>query len=303
MSVRDRWVVLTGGTSGIGLEAARLLVRRGIPVLITGRNPDRGRAARSLLEAEAPGVPVRLELCDLGDLDEVRRLGERILQAGLPLRGLLNNAGLHLPRLEHSPQGFERTLASNHLGHFLLTRILEEPLRAGRARIVNVSSGAHRYARWDRGATGAILRGTRPYLGPLAYANSKLANLLFGRGLAERWGSDVTVHGLHPGVLATSIWDRNGRWATRLLSGLKPRMEGPEAGGRALAALAIDPAFGSGDGGYFRQTHPQRPSANALDPELSRELWEFSSVAAGLPGGRRASTPPGRSRPPGGHPG
>lgn len=272
----DRVAVVTGANTGVGKETSRELVRAGWTIVMVCRSEARGRDAMEELLAETPGADLRLELCDLGSLDQVRDLATR-LRALPRLDALVNNAGLFRRHLERTPDGYERTMAVNHLGHFLLTLLLESRLRAEGTRIVNVSSNGHRRARLRRAPLAEIFRGTDPYSGIVAYGDSKLANVLFTRELARRWGGDgVLAFAVHPGVLATEIWDRNSGLVMRFLQWWKRFMDPPSVGGEAVSRLVLDPDVASLSGGYFDELEPARPSADALDDGLARSLWEES---------------------------
>lgn len=277
----ERIAVVTGANTGVGKETTRELARAGWTVVMVCRSETRGKAALEELLAERPGADLRLELCDLESLDEVRELAIRLSK--LPrLDALVNNAGLFRRHREHTPDGYERTLAVNHLGHFLLTLLLEDRLRAEGARIVNVSSNGHRRARLHRAPLSDILRGTGSYSGVTAYGDSKLANILFTRELSRRWGGDgVLSFAVHPGVLATEIWDRNSGLVMRLFQWWKRFMDPPSVGGEAVSRLVLDPEIASRNGEYFDELEPVRPSAAALDEELARSLWEESLNAVG----------------------
>ena len=141
-------VVVPGANSGVGFETCRVLARAGRPVVMVCRSTERGEAARRRILEEVPGAELRLEACELDSFSQVRELAGRIdgmaSDEGIELGALVNNAGLYRAPLEFTADGFERTLAVNHLSHFLLTRLLERRLRRPGARVVNVSSGGHR---------------------------------------------------------------------------------------------------------------------------------------------------------------
>ena len=156
---------------------------------------------------------------------------------------LVNNAGLYRARFERTNDGLERTMAVNHLGHYLLTRLLESELRTARARIVNVSSQGHYRAKLRRQPLSDLLTAPAAYSGTQAYCDSKLCNVLFTAELVRRWGADITSNAVHPGVLSTAIWDRNRTVAMALIRlFVKPFMDTPETGGRAVSSLAVDDA-------------------------------------------------------------
>ncbi|MDT8341046.1 MAG: SDR family NAD(P)-dependent oxidoreductase [Longimicrobiales bacterium] len=281
------FAVVTGANSGVGFEATRILAREGRAVVMVCRSRDRGEAARQRILQETPGAELLVEGCALDSLSQVRELAGRLdallARDGRELGALVNNAGLYRAPLERTEDGFERTLAVNHLSHFLLTLLLERRLRRPEARVVNVSSGGHRAGRLDRRPVGEILRGEGPYNGWRAYADSKLAQVLFTRELHRRWGPDgMLAFAVHPGVLSTAIWDRNRTFAMWMVGFLKPFMDTPEVGGDAVARLVTDAEAAEAAGGYFRKREREEPAPLARDEALGRRLWEASAEAVEL---------------------
>lgn len=284
----------------MGLETTRVLARKGWTVLMLCRSLERGQAAAEdiasgLLDggagrAAGPGAPdgpLHLLRLDLGDLDDVRRSAREIEgwldERGLRIGALINNAGLYRAPLERTPQGFERTMAVNHLGHFLLTLELESRLRRGGVRIVNVSSEGHRRAKLTRQPLMEIFRGEGRYGGVQAYCDSKLANVLFTEELHRRWqGDGVVATAVHPGALATGIWDRNNNvlmWIARLF---KPMMGDPSEGGRAVSRLVTEVSPQEMAGRYYKREDRVPAEPPAGDAGLARELWRASEEAVGL---------------------
>jgi NAD(P)-dependent dehydrogenase (short-subunit alcohol dehydrogenase family) len=270
-----RTFVVTGATSGIGLITAGALATRGARVFLGCRSVDKGEGAAAALRASAPGRSLALDLfpADVADLASVHAAAEAFLSRGLPLHGLIDNAGVGGAH-GLSPDGFELTFATNHLGPYLLTRLLEPALRAGRpARVVVVSSEAHRNV---RSIDFEALRGTtRSRTGLPEYAVSKLCNVLFARELGRRWaGRGITTYALHPGVVATGIWRRVPgplRWLiTRF-------MIPPEEGARTTITCATSPELGAASGRYYRREREEAPSAVAQDDALAARLWEESA--------------------------
>src|SRR6185436_2328356 len=204
-SLRGRVALITGANTGIGLVTARELVARGAQVFIACRSLERAQAALATMPAGADApVPEALPL-DLGRLDSVRQCARAWLARGLPLHLLINNAGLAGAR-GLTGSGFELAFGVNHIGHFLLTQLLLERLRASApARIVTAASKAHYRARGLDWA--ALRRPTATRSGLPEYSVSKLANVLFSAELARRLaGSGVTTYALHPGVVASDVW-------------------------------------------------------------------------------------------------
>jgi len=286
MNVPDlhgRTVVVTGANSGIGFETAAALAAAGARTVITARHRERGEAARRLL-TERAGTEVELAVFDLADLQSVRDGANELLQRCPRIDVLVNNAGLVLSQRRETVDGFEATLAINHLGPFLLTCLLLERIRASApARIVNVASTAHRSAR--RGVRFDDLQSVRRYRPMQVYARSKLANILFTVELARRLqGTGVTANCLHPGTVATG-YARDGDATGLLAFGVKliaPFVLTPAQGARTSIFLASSPEVQEVSGAYFVKCRPRRPSRPARDLEAARQLWEVSEQLVGL---------------------
>jgi len=281
-SSAGRVCVVTGASSGIGKAASLALARLGATVVLVCRDRSRGQSALTDVAAVASAGSARpptLELADLSSLDQVRDLARR-LGARPRIDVLVNNAGLTVGHRQLTSDGFEQTFAVNHLAPFLLTNLLRPRLDASApARVVNVASTAHRGARIDLGD----LQAERLYLPMLAYANSKLANILFTRELARRLdGTGVTANCLHPGTLATRF-GQSGSLALRLGLGIaRPFLRSAESGGNTVVYLASSPEVADRTGGYYVGRELRVPSRAARDDALARELWEVSARLTGI---------------------
>lgn len=281
-----RTVLVTGANSGIGKEAARRLVREGTRVILLCRSPERGDAARRELAEEAAGPAPELVVGDLERFDSVRSAAEEVARAAPRLDALVANAGVYRAQREITSEGLERTMAVNHVGHHLLVDLLRDRVVEAGGRVVVVSSEAHRAGRLRRRPLEEILRGEGDYSGWQAYADSKLANLLFAFELGRRLeGTDVGVSALHPGTLATSIWNRNRDVASLVARLAKPFMGSPERGGERVARLVTDPELGEERGVYFSGEERSRASEDAYDRGLAEELWEVTGRVAGTSDG------------------
>ncbi len=268
-----RNVIVTGANSGIGRAAAHRLAGAGARVTLAVRNTDKGRAAA----ADMPGETEVREL-DLARLDSVREFaagwdGEIDL--------LINNAGVMIPPLSRTAEGFELQFGTNHLGHFALTNQLLDQVSG---RVVTVSSMAHRSGRidfddlnWER----------KRYSGWRAYSQSKLANLLFTSELQRRLnaaGSTVLATAAHPGYAATNLQFHSGRRALDLLSSVGNRLLAQDENGGALPTLyaALEDIPGdsyAGPGGFMEQRGAAKlvgRSTTAKDAEVASRLWDVS---------------------------
>jgi NAD(P)-dependent dehydrogenase (short-subunit alcohol dehydrogenase family) len=274
----QKTAVVTGGNSGIGLASAQEFARRGWRVIITGR--DKGKldaAARTIGGAE-------VRVADFAALGQVRALAAE-LNAEPRLDVLVNNIGIALSDRKITPDGNDTMLQVNHLSPFLLTNLLLEKLKASApARIVNVSSRAHRGAR-DFGFDD--FQFARSYNIAKAYSRTKLYNVLFTRELARRLaGTGVTVNALHPGVIRTQIGhDGDLRGLANIVWPLLQRWRGepPEAGARVVLHLATASQLAGVTGKYFSTSLRETETSKlAQDDAAARRLWEMSAALVGL---------------------
>jgi NAD(P)-dependent dehydrogenase (short-subunit alcohol dehydrogenase family) len=273
-----RTAVVTGANSGIGRVTARELAARGARVVLAVRDQAKGREAAAGMRGET-----EVRRLDLADLSSVRSFAADLRE---PVDLLINNAGLMIPPLGRTADGFELQFGTNHLGHFALTNLLLPRIRQ---RVVTVSSNGHRAGEidfddlnWER----------RPYRAMAAYGQSKLANLLFTSELQRRLtatGSAVLATAAHPGMAATNLLDRPGR--TRpALSRLMGRLAQSEDDGAlptlyaAVADIPGDSFAGPGGllGGRGAPTLVGR-SRRARDTDVARRLWTVSEQLTGVP--------------------
>ena len=273
-------VIITGGNSGIGKAAAVELAKAGARVIITARDEARGRAAVTDIAAASGSDQVELAVFDLADLASVRIGAADLLERCPRIDVLINNAGLVLSDRQVTVDGYEATFQINHLGPFLLTDLLRERLVASApARIVNVASTAHNFAR--RGMVFDDLMAEKSYGSMEVYGRSKLANILFTRVLARRLeGTGVTVNSLHPGSVATG-YGRDGDTTGLFAIGIKlyaPFSLTPEKGARTTVYLASSPEVANVTGAYFAKCKQKTPSANARDDEAAEQLWQVSEA-------------------------
>lgn len=287
-------VVVTGATSGLGYETALALAKGCADVIVTARKESRGRETAARIRSLAPRSLIRFEKLDLADLDSIAGFSARMMAVGRPLDLLVNNAGvMALPRREVTADGFEMQLGTNFLGHFALTCNLLPLLRPSRSpRVVQVSSLAHRVGtmRFDD------LQGERSYKPWRAYAQSKLAVLLFARELQRR--SDAHGWGLmsmaaHPGYAQTNLF-ANGlgqrsvltllsRWLGRMVS--QPAAAGAQPILFAATSESAQPGAFYGPGGVLELAGPPAKvgaSQPACDDAVARRLWEASEKLTGV---------------------
>jgi NAD(P)-dependent dehydrogenase (short-subunit alcohol dehydrogenase family) len=276
-----RTVLITGTTSGIGRETARQLARLGARVVMGVRDAERGDTVAGRIRDEG-GIAEVLPL-DLASFASVRGAAARFTAENPSLDVLVNNAGVALRHREVTGDGHERTWQTNFLGGYLLTRLLLPALRRGnRPRVVNVSSDAHPTGRIDWND----LELSRDYGGYRAYANTKLAQILFTRELARR-EPGMTVNALHPGAIATRIWREVPLIPLRVMILAVLWLAGtgmPSAarGAKPVARLAWDPALDGVTGRYFKRFRETAPAAAARDDAAAARLWDVAARQAGL---------------------
>lgn len=280
MSVEARWSIadkaclITGASSGIGFETALALARQNARLTLVCRDPVRGEQTARMIRERTDSRYVDVMVADLSAMDEVRRLGAEYGHDGRPLHVLINNAGvLNLTRRRRvTGDGFEETFAVNYLAPFLLTHLLLARLLAGApARVINVSSTMHKYARLDFDD----LHGERRFSGVRAYCRAKLALNLFTRTLARRVeGSGVTVNCLHPGGVATAIF-RDLPAPLRPLVMLFARR--PAHGARTTVYLATSPEVADTTGCYFVDRRAVHASAASYDDHDAERLWRLTT--------------------------
>ena len=281
-----RVCIVTGASSGIGKETTRGLARLGATVILAVRNVSRGEAVAREIAQGTGNRELSVEAVDLARLASVRGFVADFTARHANLHVLVNNAGIYTARRVLTEDGVESTFASNHLGHFLLTNLLLDALRAGApSRIVNVSSEAHQMGkiRFDD------LTLERNWSGMAAYCQSKLANVLFTAELAQRLaGQGVIANAVHPGAVRTN-WGRHGAGAM----GVGVRLAAPflisaAKGADTVVWLASAAEADSVSGKYFYKRKPMEPNPLAGDPEVARRLWAVSERLVGLRASVRA---------------
>lgn len=278
--IRGKVVVITGATSGIGQVAAERLAAMGARLVLVTRDAGRGEQALARLRAANPEAAHTMHHADVSSMTEVKRVGSEIAAAEPRVDVLINNAGGVFNGRQVTPEGPERTFATNHMSYFILTLALRDRLFATPgARVVSTASEAHRSAQLDFDD----LQLARSYGMLRAYNRSKLCNILFTRELARRWqGSGVTANCLHPGVVATGL----GRNAGGLMSYLVPFVlrvgVSPERGAETIVYLASAPEVAGVSGSYFAKCRPMTPSDEAQNDVSAMRLWDESARLAGM---------------------
>lgn len=273
--------IVTGANTGIGKVTAKELARRGARVVLACRSKSKTEPVIEEIKQETGNQQVDFVALDLSDLKSVRACAEQLLAKEPKIHGLINNAGLVAKRGAKTVDGYQMTFGTNHLGHYLLTRLLLDRMKqTGEARIVNVASHSHYRAKdidW-----AAVTRANQTIVGMKEYEVSKLANVLFTKELARRLeGSKVTAYAVHPGTVATDVWRRVPppfRWI------MKKWMITPEEGATSTLVCATDPDLAAQTGRYYTVGGKEkRPNKVADDTQLASALWTKSAEWTGLP--------------------
>jgi NAD(P)-dependent dehydrogenase (short-subunit alcohol dehydrogenase family) len=283
-NIEGRHVLITGGNSGIGKATAEELARRGAAVTITTRDSHKGEAAAAEIAA-ATGKTVSVEQLDLSSLDSIRAFSSRFSSGGLDV--LVNNAGVMTGKRLETPDGFEWIFAVNHLGPFLLTNLLADQLtESAPTRVITVSSENYRRARV--GLDFDDLQSTKRFNANMAYARSKLANILFTMELDRRFcSSGLTARALHPGVVGTSFGQgpEGSKLMGLMMRALKPFLASPCQGAATSVHLATASNEEIARGLYWADEDVKDRLSIASDESAARQLWDDSAELVGLSNG------------------
>jgi len=280
LSLEGRTILVTGCSSGIGFETARVLALRGAGVICAARSAEKAEGVARAISAQATGLA-----CDLADPASIRGCITELTRRGVRLDAIICNAGIMMPPALELVHGYESHFFVNHVGHYMLVTGLIDAL-ADHARIVMVSSEAHRFA--PRGGIDFDnLKGEKSYSPWRGYARSKFANLLFAKELARRFaGTTKTANAVHPGfVPGTDIFRgmalaqiARDYWPG-ILTALVAKTV-PE-GAATSCHVAVNPNAANFNGEYFSDCNVARPRAEADDPALAARLWQLSEKIAG----------------------
>ncbi|GMJ15009.1 hypothetical protein like AT4G24050 [Hibiscus trionum] len=287
--LRSTTAIITGATSGIGAETARVLAKRGARLVLPARNLKAAEEAKARIVTEFPNSEIIVMALDLSSLSSVRKFGSDFESLNLPLNLLINNAGKFAPEHAISEDGIEMTFATNYLGHFLLTRLLlnkmiETAKQTGvQGRIVNVSSSINA---WFSGNMirylGQISRSKSEYDATRAYALSKLANVLHTKELARRlkeMGANVTINCVHPGIVKTRLTREREGFITDLVFFVASKLLKtiPQAAS-TTCYVATHPRVENVTGKYFADCNEARTSKLGSNPTEASSLWAASEL-------------------------
>lgn len=273
-SLAGKTAIVTGATSGIGTETARVLANAGATVVLAVRNVKAGEAL-----AKSLGKNVEVQALELGDLKSVKAFTDAWLASGRPLHLLVNNAGIMATPKGETAQGFELQVGTNHLGHFALTTALLPVLeKSAPSRIVALSSDLHKRGNGAR-LVAALEKKPTDYSPFGAYGDSKLANVLFARALARRLPAGVEVFSVHPGVINTNLSRSMGVLGAiyRAVGGLF--MKSIPQGAATSVYAATAPELKGQSGAYLSNCAVAPASSEGSDAALAEKVWALSERA------------------------
>jgi len=281
-SMAGKVCVVTGASSGVGLEAVRRLAAGGAHIVMVCRDRAKSEKVRDEIVAATP-ARIDIVIADFSDLDQVRAAAAALLRDYPRIDVLINSAGIHSTTHTITKAGLETVFCVNHLAPFLLTSLLLDRLRASApARVIQVNSEGHRFSgfhlddyNWER----------NHYTGLKGYGSSKTAQLLTTWEFADVLaGSGVTINAMHPGDVRTNIGNNNGllyRLFKRFF--ISPLMlKDPVISGDALYWLAAAPEMATVSGRFFHLTIDEKPAAHALDRTMGKQVWALSRKLVGL---------------------
>jgi len=280
---KDRLVVISGATSGIGYHTAKKFASHGANLLCINRNENKSEALKAEIEKDY-GVSCEYIIADLGNLKDIFSAAEKLGKIDIPIDVLIHNAGIYLTRRELTPEGFDKVFVVHHLSSFVLNSRLSEKLKSQkRARIILVSSEGHRFAAWGLRLDDLSWE-KRRYSGLKSYGSAKLAQLLSMLIFADYyrpWG--VTINAMHPGAVRSETGRENGavyRWVKKHL--YNKMLRPTEIAAESIYYLGVSDEMEGVSGKFFNLTTEEEPTPPALDKEAAHELWAKSVEMTGV---------------------
>ncbi|XP_015896091.3 short-chain dehydrogenase TIC 32, chloroplastic [Ziziphus jujuba] len=276
--------IVTGASSGLGVETTRVLALRGVHVIMAVRNVNSGKDVRETVLKEIPTAKIDVMELDLSSMASVRKFASEYNASGLPLNLLINNAGVMATPFMLSQDNIELQFATNHIGHFLLTNLLLETMKNTaresnkEGRIVHVSSEGHRFA-YREGIRFDKINDESSYNSIYSYGQSKLANILHAKELSrilKAEGVDITANALHPGAIVTNLLRHHGFFNVIANMFGKFLLKNVQQGAATQCYVALNPQVKGVSGEYFMDSNKANPSNLAKDAELAKKLWDFS---------------------------
>jgi retinol dehydrogenase-12 len=274
--MKNKIVLITGGSAGIGFATAEALAAQGARIILAARNETKLIEAVAQLKSKTKNINIQYYVADFSSQKSIHALAENVKKDYDKIDVLINNAGAVFPAFKLSADGLEMTIATNHFAYFLLTNLLLDLIKkSDYARIVNVASGSHYSGKIDFES----FTKDKGYFILKAYAQSKLANVLFTKELADKLkGTQVTVNCLHPGFVKTEIGNKDTNWFSRFFWTLSSKVAGisTETGAKTSVYLATSDEVKGVTGKYFEKCKEKEPAPISKDKNLQEELWRVS---------------------------
>jgi retinol dehydrogenase 13 len=280
---KDKLVVITGATSGIGYVTARKFASKGANLLCINRNPEKSENLRLEIECEF-GVKCDYKIADLSSLNDIFRVSNELALLDFPIDVLIHNAGVYLTKRELTTEGLEKVFVVHYLSSFIMNYLLMDKLKGQqKARIIMVGSEGHRFAAWGLRPDDLNWE-KRRYSGLKSYGSAKTAQLLSMIVFDERFkNTEVTINTMHPGAVKTETGQENGpiyRWFKRNL--FDKTLKSPEISAEALYYLGVSKELDGISGNFFNLTTLEEPAPPALDKEIAYELWDETLKITGI---------------------
>ena len=274
---RNRLVVITGATSGIGYLTARRYASHGANLLCINRNQAKSEALKQEIESEF-GVKCEFIIADLSNLQDIHNAADEILKLDVPVDVIIHNAGIYLTKRESTPDGLDKVFVIQYLASFIINYRLMEKLKSqDKARIVLVNSEGHRFEAWGLKLDDLNWE-RRRYSGLKSYGSAKLAQLLSMIIFNDFFrNSGVTINAMHPGAVKTETGQENGRFYKWYKKNFIDRaLRSPEISAEAIYYLGVSEEVDGVSGKFFNLTAEEEPAPPALDREVAEELWKIS---------------------------
>lgn len=280
---KDKLVVITGATSGIGYVTARKYASKGANLLCVNRNPLKSEKLQSEIESEF-GVKCKSIIADLSSLKDIFRVANELANLETPIDVLIHNAGVYLTKRGLTPDGLEKVFVVHYLSSFIMNYLLMDKLKSQeKARIIMVGSEGHRFAAWGL-RLDDLNWDKRKYSGLKSYGSAKMAQLLSMIVFDEHFkNSRVTINTMHPGAVKSETGQENGpvyKWFKRNF--FDKTLKSPEISAEALYFLGVSKELDSISGKFFNLTTEEEPAPPALDREVAEQLWVETMKMVGL---------------------
>ena len=278
--IKNKNVLITGATSGIGEATAIDLDKKGANIFFIARNNLKAQNLSDKIESIS-GKRSKFFIADLASLKNIKESALEFISLNIPLHVLLNNAGLINNNRKETVDGLEEVFSINHLAYFYLTHLLLDKLKEGAtSRIINVSSGAHAFVKGFNFDDVNSLKEYKPFK---VYGYSKLANILFTKKLSQVLENEnITVNCLHPGVVGTGFGQNNGIFSKILFNLSKPFMRSSEKGAETSIYLCSSPDVSDVSGQYFYNCKIAKTTSWANKQEDADRLWDLSKELTGI---------------------